>query len=155
MTRPSKDELMMCMAIMCSTRSTCKRLKVGALITDERYEQVSIGWNGGYISGPNDCLRPEAGRCGCIHAEINALIKCKFQPHIMFLTDSPCEQCAAAIVNTHVREVVYAREYRVTEGIELLEKAGILIEGVGPELLDKMIEKFEVHIDMPPYSWKL
>jgi dCMP deaminase len=72
----------------------------------------------------------EPGQSGFIHAEINALIKCDFNhPKVkkMYLTLSPCRQCAKAIVNGGIREVIYDIEYRDRSGIELLTSSGVVV----------------------------
>ena len=71
----SKKELMMKFAEMIATRSTCKRLQVGTVITDWTMRSIrSYGYNGNYRGGPNTCDRSTPGNCGCIHSECNALI---------------------------------------------------------------------------------
>jgi len=111
--------------------STCQRLQVGSVITDEAYGQLAVGYNGTYKGGPNECLHSDVpGSCGCIHSEINALIKMRFTPYHMFVTDSPCESCASAIINGGIRRLIYLREYRLTAGIELLRKAGVQVEQI-------------------------
>ena len=156
MTRPTKDEMMMCMAIVLSRMSTCHRLQVGAVVTDEDYRQIAIGYNGGYRGGPNECLRPTQGGCGCVHAEVNALLKTTFKPHYLFVTDSPCEFCAAAMVNSGVKEVAFARPYRLDAGVELLRSAGVVLNAMEPmKLNQEMLTHFNISLVSRPYSWRL
>lgn len=122
MGRISKDQLFMQIAKDVSQRSTCGRLQVGCIITDrEKMQILSMGYNGNYAGGPNECDGHEPGKCGCLHAEINALIKNTFGTgKIMYITDAPCLSCAKAILNAGIEEVYYSRDYRVTDGLKLL-----------------------------------
>lgn len=127
--RPSWDMVWMETAKVLSRRSVDPRFQVGAVIVTEDNTQVlAVGYNGDHRGGPNSVESAEPGMSGFIHAEINALIKCDYGHHKrrkMYLTLSPCRQCAKAIVNGGVSEVIYLSEYRDTSGIELLNNAGI------------------------------
>lgn len=119
-----------------SRRSTCSRLSVGAVITSLDFKElISYGYNGNYSGGPNTCDRNEAGNCGCIHAENNALNKPRSrQDMAIFLTDSPCVMCAKLIINAqNIKKVIYKEEYRNIEGIEMLRKSNIEVEKYGME----------------------
>ena len=112
-----------------ATLSKCEERHVAAIITDRDMSQVySIGINGG-PKGLVDCMCNIDGKYGCIHAEINALIKCRSsEPNkVMFVSLSPCKQCAAAIINAPggFSTVYYMEEWKDTSGIELLKNAGI------------------------------
>lgn len=111
--------------------SKCTERKVAAVITDKDMTQVySIGVNGG-PKGLMDCMCTLGGKYGCIHAEINALIKCRSdaEDKVMFVTLSPCVACAAAIINApgSFSAVYYVDEWKDTSGIELLKAAGIKV----------------------------
>ena len=70
----------------------------------------------------------EPGQSGFLHAEINALLKLDYnnpKRKKMYLTLSPCQMCAKAIVNAGVDEVVYHEEYRDTTGIQILKDSGV------------------------------
>lgn len=114
-------------AFIVSKRSTCLRLQVGTVITDsEMLNILAIGYNGNYSGGPNVCDSDVPGSCGCVHSEINALIKPNSaRERIMFITDSPCEVCAKAIINSGIKKVHYKNEYRITKGLKLLRKANV------------------------------
>lgn len=120
--RLSLHELYMQMAELVAERSTCARLQVGAVIVNnEMSKVVSIGYNGNYRGGPNHCDSDEPGKCGCLHAEINALLKNNYgEGTIMFVTDAPCETCAKSIINGGIQEIFFRRDYRRKEGVELL-----------------------------------
>ena len=58
-------------------RSTCKRLQVGCVIASEDYRKIlAMGYNGNASGLPNECDSEEVGKCGCLHAEENAVINC-------------------------------------------------------------------------------
>jgi len=125
--RISKEEMCMQMAEVVSKRSTCERLHVGAIITDEHMTNIfAFGYNGNYAGGPNTCDSDQPGGCGCLHAEANALAKpCPVTERVLFVTDSPCLMCSKLIINSGVKKVYFDREYRITDGLELLSSAGI------------------------------
>ena len=114
-----------------ATLSKCTERHVAAIITDKKMAQVySIGLNGGPV-GLADCLCVLDGKYGCIHAEINALVKCRSDAldKVMFVTLSPCVACAAAIINApgSFSAVYYFEEWKNTEGIKLLKQANIKV----------------------------
>ena len=117
-----------------STLSKCCEPKVAAIITEKDLTQVySIGLNGG-PKGLVDCMCKIDGKYGCVHAEINALIKCMTNDpgKVMFVTLSPCKQCAAAIINAPggFSAVYYFEEWKDTTGIKLLKQAGITVKQI-------------------------
>ena len=112
-----------------ATLSKCSERHVAAIITDKDLTQVySIGINGG-PKGLADCMCIIDGKYGCVHAEVNALIKCRTDSpdKVMFVTLSPCKQCAAAIINAPggFSAVYYFEEWKDDSGIKLLKAAGI------------------------------
>ena len=125
--RPSKHQYLMSIAMLTAERSTCERLKVGAVFADLTLETFVVGYNGGYKGGPNYC-RGEAetpGGCGCIHAEVNAIAKSNRGPKVAFITHNPCVVCAALLVNADVIAVHYGQWYRDDSGLRLLVEAGV------------------------------
>lgn len=127
--RPSIHQCMMGVAKLFAQRSTCSRLKVGCVITTEDGSNiVSIGYNGSYKGGNNECLSDEPGNCGhSAHAELNALIKADYsiKNKKLYVTHSPCSRCATAIVNAGITEVYYNQLYRSPDGLQILDDAGI------------------------------
>lgn len=123
-TRPSKEEIMMKLAESVSLRSSCKRLHVGSVITSYDFKNIkAYGYNGNYAGGPNECDVDLQGNCGCVHSEINALIKAKIEEtDVIFITDSPCVSCAKCIINSGIKIVYYRRDYRSQDGLNLLKK---------------------------------
>ena len=128
--RISKEEMFMQLAEIVALRSTCKRLHVGAIVTDSKMNNIlSMGYNGNYAGGPNTCDSDKEGFCGCTHAEINSLVKAdnSLPDRVMFITDSSCKACAEVIINSQISKVYYQNEYQLTEGIDLLKKVGIKV----------------------------
>ena len=121
-------EVYMRMAEELAKRSTCARLQVGTVVTDARLENVlAIGYNGNARGLPNRCDSTVPGQCGCIHSEVNALIKApgSIKDKVVFVTNSPCVMCAKLIINSGVSHVYYRRAYRDPSGVELLGSAGV------------------------------
>lgn len=154
MTRPDRDEWFLQMAELVATRSTCLRGHVGVVIVVEK-RIVSIGYNGAPPGQPQcdevGCdeltvmpvnLPPERAdddeyiELGCqraVHAEANALaFAARFgtpcADSTMYATHSPCPTCARLLVAAGVIRYVFRREYRVREGIEILDRANVSVE---------------------------
>jgi len=127
--RPSWDEVWASFALTIAKRSIDPRYKVGAIVVSVDNTQVlSIGYNGDQAGGSNQVDSLEPGQSGCIHAEINALIKLDYnnpKKKKMYVTLSPCKMCAKSMVNANIDEVVYLTEYRDTSGLEILRDSGI------------------------------
>ena len=121
-------EVYMRMAEELAKRSTCSRLQVGTVVTDARLENVvAIGYNGNARGLANRCDSTVPGQCGCIHSEVNALIKAPgaVKDKVVFVTNSPCVMCAKLIINSGVTHVFYRHAYRDPSGVELLQTAGV------------------------------
>lgn len=123
--------MFMQMAQVVAKRATCFRLNVGAVVTvDNRV--VSIGYNGAPAGEPHCRGHHCPGADGCketIHAEINAL---RYVPPTtgllqkdMYVTDSPCIDCALAIAKARVKRVFYSVPYRDTAGLDYLNMQGV------------------------------
>ena len=130
--RPDWDEIWMDFAHSIAKRSCDSKYQVGAVIVNAENTQVlSIGYNGDHKGGPNKRDSTETGQSGFIHAEINALIKMNYNNPCrkkMYLTLSPCEVCAKAIVNAGIDELIYAKFYEHGKSsIRILNQAGILV----------------------------
>ena len=127
--RPPLFEVYMRMAEELAKRSTCARLQVGTVITDARLENVvAIGYNGNARGFPNRCDSDEAGKCGCIHSEMNALVKSpgQLRDKVAFITASPCVMCAKLIVQANISHVFFRQRYRNPAGLEVLERGGVV-----------------------------
>jgi len=128
-SRPPLYEVYMRMAEELAKRSTCARLQVGTVLTDRHLEHVvAIGYNGNARGFPNRCDSDEAGRCGCIHSEMNALVKSPgdLPDKVAFVTASPCVMCAKLMVQAKVSHLYYRHPYRDAAGLDVLERAGIV-----------------------------
>lgn len=127
--RITREEMWLRVAEVVALRGTCMRLRVGAVITDDTMTKVlAVGYNGNAAGLPNECDSQEEGKCGCIHAELNALLK-GHGGHVIFTTVAPCLSCAKVIINSGITVVYYREGYRSTEGVELLLRAGVLVFG--------------------------
>lgn len=136
MSRYTRSQMMMEMAWSASRRSTCTRKHVGAVIASEG-RTISIGYAG---SPPGEPHCDEAGCIigpdgGCIrtqHAEANAIVFAArkgvaIEGATLYCTDSPCVACAKLILTAGLQVVIYDREYRITDGIELLQRRGVVV----------------------------
>jgi dCMP deaminase len=137
-TRPDWDEIWSTFAEMISKRSVDPKHKVGAVIVNSENTQVlSIGYNGDQKGGPNKRESLDKGHSGFIHAEINSLIKMDYNNPCrkkMYVTLSPCEVCAKAIVNAGIDEVIFNELYGDgCPGIDILSNAGIVVKKYCPE----------------------
>lgn len=130
--RPSWDNIWIEFAKSIAKRSCDSKYQVGAVIVNiENTQVLSIGYNGDQKGGSNQRDSTETGQSGFIHAEINALIKMDYNNPCkkkMYLTLSPCEVCAKAIVNAGIDELVYVKKYcHGNKSLEILNQAGILV----------------------------
>jgi dCMP deaminase len=126
--RPPLFEVYMRMAEELAKRSTCARLRVGTVITDQHLEHVvAIGYNGNARGFPNKCDSPTPGSCGCIHSEQNALVKSPGAQRrkVAFVTASPCATCAKLMIQANVAYVFYRQAYRDPAGLEVLADGGV------------------------------
>ena len=123
------------MAAIWARNSYCKRRQVGALRVKDRMI-ISDGYNG-TPSGFENVCEDENGvtKPYVLHAEANAITKVAKSGNsssgaTLYVTASPCVECAKLIIQAGVRRVVYRDEYRITDGVDLLRKAGIEVEKV-------------------------
>lgn len=130
-SRPSWDKIWMQMAEIIAQRSHHPTFKVGALIvTSDNTQVLSLGYNGNATGMSNVPQSDEPGCSGLLHAEINALLKLDYnnpKDKVMYLTLSPCTNCAMAIINSGIKKVVYKEKYRDDSGIKMLQSVGIKI----------------------------
>ena len=121
-----------------SQLSSAKRLQVGSIIVKDN-RIISIGYNGMPSGWTNECeylehriaqepllkTKPEV-----IHAEANAIAKLAKSTEsgdgsVMFLTHSPCIDCAKQIYTTGIKKVYWNHNYRSTDGIDFLKKCSV------------------------------
>ena len=124
------DERYMRMAAIWAENSYCKRRQVGALIVKDKMI-ISDGYNG-TPSGFENICEDENGETKpyVLHAEANAITKvaCSHNSSLgatMYVTTSPCIECAKLIIQAGIKRVVYNQKYRRTDGATLLERAGL------------------------------
>ena len=124
------------MASIWAQNSYCKRRQVGALIVKDRMI-ISDGYNG-TPSGFENICEDEGGitKPYVLHAEANAITKVAKSGNssdgaTLYVTASPCVECAKLIIQSGIKRVVYMDEYRLNDGIELLKRAGIEVEKIG------------------------
>ncbi len=123
------------MAEVWAKNSYCRRRQVGALIVKDRMI-ISDGYNG-TPSGFENICEDENGvtKPYVLHAEANAITKVAKSGNssdgaTLFVTASPCLECSKLIIQSGIKRVVYRDEYRLTDGIDLLRRAGIEVEKV-------------------------
>lgn len=129
------DASYMEMAAVWAKNSYCKRRQVGALIVKDRMI-ISDGYNG-TPSGFENICEDESGSTKpyVLHAEANAITKVaksgnSSEGATLYVTAAPCIECSKLIIQAGIRRVVYKDEYRLTDGIDLLRKAGIEVEKI-------------------------
>jgi dCMP deaminase len=123
------------MAAIWAKNSYCTRRQVGALLVKDRMI-ISDGYNG-TPSGFENVCEDENGvtKPYVLHAEANAITKVAKSHNssdgaTLYITDSPCMECAKLIIQAGIKRVVYAREYRIIDGVGLLRRAGIEVEKI-------------------------
>ena len=125
------------MASVWARNSYCKRRQVGALLVKDRMI-ISDGYNGTPSGFENQCEDANGvTKPYVLHAEANAITKVAKSGNnsagaTLYITDSPCMECAKLIIQSGIRRVVYADEYRLTDGIDLLRRAGVDVEKINP-----------------------
>ncbi|MBR3388296.1 MAG: dCMP deaminase family protein [Bacteroidales bacterium] len=122
------------MAGIWAQNSYCKRRKVGALLVKDRMI-ISDGYNGTPSGFENICEEDGVTKPYVLHAEANAITKVaksgnSSEGATLYVTASPCLECAKLIIQSGIKRVVYRDEYRITDGIDLLRRAGIAVEKV-------------------------
>ena len=121
------------MAAVWAKNSYCTRRQVGAILVKDRMI-ISDGYNGTPAGFENVC-EDENGvtKPYVLHAEANAITKVarsgtSSEGATLYITDSPCMECAKLIIQSGITRVVYAREYRIIDGVDLLRRAGIQVD---------------------------
>lgn len=133
------DQYFMTQAVLLSTRSTCERLAVGAILV--RDKRIIAGGYNGSVSGDTHCIDE-----GCylvdnhcvrtIHAEMNAVLQCaKFgvasADAEIYVTDFPCLQCTKMLLQAGIRKIYYLRNYHNDPyAVALLERKNVEVQRV-------------------------
>jgi dCMP deaminase len=118
------------MAQIWSELSHAKRTKVGAILVKDN-TIIADGYNGTPQGFENDCEDEQnTTKWYVLHAEANAILKVarstqSSENSTLYVTLSPCKECAKLIVQAGIKRVLYTSEYRDTTGVEFLQKTGI------------------------------
>ena len=118
------------MAQIWAENSYCSRRKVGALIVKDKMI-ISDGYNGTPAGFENICEdETNHTKPYVLHAEANAITKIarsnnSSEGATMYVTASPCIECAKLIIQAGIKRVIYSEKYRLEDGIELLKRANI------------------------------
>ncbi|MFA6525043.1 MAG: cytidine/deoxycytidylate deaminase family protein [Patescibacteria group bacterium] len=135
--RPSWDDYFMAIAKIIGTRSTCDRLRAGAVLVKDR-RIISTGYNGsppglphcdevGHLMEEGHCVRT-------IHGEHNAILQAatvsgtNTQGSTMYTKYSPCIHCTKYIIAAGIKKVVMGKVYRNSKVVDFLKEAGIEVE---------------------------
>ena len=110
----------------------CTRRQVGALLVKDNMI-ISDGYNGTPSGFENICEENGVTKPYVLHAEANAISKVaksgnSSEGATLYVTASPCIECAKLIIQSGIKRVVYKDEYRLTDGVDLLVRAGVEVE---------------------------
>ncbi len=146
--RPSWDEYFLSIARLVSTRSTCLRRQVGAVVVKNK-QILATGYNGaptGIIHCDKvGCLREKLGvpsgerheLCRALHAEQNAFLQAarhgsSLEGAVLYVTTQPCSICAKMIINVGIKKIVIQGSYPDDFALKFIEEAGIEMAVVEP-----------------------
>ena len=126
------------MASVWAENSYCERRKVGALVVKDKMI-ISDGYNGTPAGFENVCEdENNVTKPYVLHAEANAITKVAKSGNssnnaTLYVTASPCVECAKLIIQAGIKRVVYSDSYRLEEGLDLLRRVGIECIQLQPE----------------------
>lgn len=129
------DQRYLRMAQIWSENSYCTRRQVGALIVKDKMI-ISDGYNGTPSGFENICEDKDGlTKPYVLHAEANAITKIARSGNnsdgaTLYVTDAPCIECAKLIIQAGIKRVLFIRDYRLQEGIDLLRRAGIEVQQI-------------------------
>jgi dCMP deaminase len=124
------DKRYLRMARIWATNSYCKRKQVGALLVRDKMI-ISDGYNGTPSGFENECEdENDLTKSYVLHAEANAITKVaksnnSSEGSTLYITTSPCMECSKLIIQAGIKRVVFEEKYRITDGLDLLERAKI------------------------------
>lgn len=132
------------MARIWAENSYCKRRQVGALVVKDKMI-ISDGYNGTPSGFENVCEDNNVTKPYVLHAEANAITKLarssnNSEGSTLYVTASPCIECAKLIIQSGIKRVVYAEKYRLDDGIKLMQRAGIKVEYLNPDEKTSSVE---------------
>lgn len=132
------DQRYLKMALIWAQNSYCKRRQVGAILVKDKMI-ISDGYNGTPSGFENICEdENNLTKPYVLHAEANAITKVaksnnSSEGATMYVTSSPCLECAKLIIQAGIKRVVFTDSYRLEDGIELLRRANIEVVQVNIE----------------------
>lgn len=118
------------MARIWAENSYCRRRQVGAIIVKDKMI-ISDGYNGTPVGFENVCENEDGlTKPYVLHAEANAITKVARSNNssdgaTLYVTDSPCIECAKLIIQAGIKRVVFSKLYRLSDGLDLLREAGV------------------------------
>jgi dCMP deaminase len=132
------DRTFMRIALEFAQLSYCKKAKVGAIIVSNR-NIIGIGYNGMPSGFDNDAEEKVDGhwvtKSEVVHAEFNAVAKVAKSSSscdgaTMYVTLSPCMNCALLMLQSGIKEVIYVDEWRETKSLDILRKGGVRVRKI-------------------------
>ena len=132
------DQRYLRMARIWAENSYCQRRKVGALVVKDKMI-ISDGYNGTPSGFENVCEDADnVTKPYVLHAEANAITKLARSNNnsdgsTLYITDSPCIECAKLIIQAGIKRVVFVQKYRLVDGLELLQRANIELLHINPD----------------------
>ncbi|NPA35423.1 MAG: dCMP deaminase family protein [Chlorobi bacterium] len=129
------DQRYLAMARVWSYNSYCKRRQVGALIVKDKMI-ISDGYNGTPSGFENECEdENNKTKPYVLHAEANAITKVAHSNNssegaTLYVTSSPCIECAKLIIQAGIKRVVFSEEYHSAEGVKLMKRANIKVDHI-------------------------
>jgi dCMP deaminase len=129
------DKRYLRMARIWASNSYCIRRKVGALLVKDKMI-ISDGYNGTPAGFENECEdENDTTKSYVLHAEANAITKVaksnnSSEGSTLYITTSPCMECSKLIIQAGITRVVYEEKYRITDGLDLLERARIELQHI-------------------------
>lgn len=146
------DQYFMVQAALLASRSTCKRLSVGAVLA--RDKRIIAGGYNGAVSGDDHCIDEGCylrdGHCvRTIHAEMNAILQCarfgmSTDGASLYVTDFPCLQCTKSLLQAGIKEINYIRNYHNDDyAMKLIKLKNVRLRQINldQDILD------QVHLD--------
>lgn len=127
------DEYFMSVAYLISSRSSSRRLHVGAVIVKNN-RIISTGYNGFLAKIPHKCIMRDGHEQNTIHAEQNAIGDAakrgvKIKNSTIYITHSPCINCTKFIISSGITKVIYGELYRKDNLVEkIFNQADVLLK---------------------------
>jgi dCMP deaminase len=117
-------------AAVLARRATCRKLRVGAVLVDERDRILGTGYNGvpHRMQHCTDTPCPGvhapkgADLCEAVHAEQNALLQCTAldKIHALYVTHAPCMRCTKMLLNTNCKAIYFVDDTHLEESAQRL-----------------------------------